>query len=76
MIYSKFGSKLTLITKTESDGGVCVQATADTTGDLHDYIVADLKADNGLSEINEAVAKLPFKVFEKPKRTRRDLADS
>ena len=72
MIYSKFGSKLTLISKTEGDGRVSVQATADATGDIHDYSVADLKADEGMSEINAAVAKLPFKVFEKPQRTRRD----
>ena len=73
MIYSKFGSKLTLVTKTESDGRISVQATADATGDIHDYNVDDLKADEGMSEINEAVAKLPFKVFEKPQRVRRDF---
>jgi hypothetical protein len=65
MIYSKFGSKLTLVTKTESTGGrVDVQATADGTTDVHEYNVTDLKADDGMKEINDAVAKLPLKVFE------------
>lgn len=65
MIYSKFGSKLTLVSKTESESGkVCVQATADATTDLHEYNVTDLKADDGMPEINDAVAKLPLKVFE------------
>jgi hypothetical protein len=63
MIYSKFGSKLTLISKSESEGGrVTVQATADGTTDIHEYNVADLKADDGMNEITAVVAKLPLKV--------------
>jgi hypothetical protein len=63
MIYSRFGTQLTLISKTVSDGGrVSVQATTDGTADTHDYNVVDLKADDGMNEINAAVAKLPFRV--------------
>jgi hypothetical protein len=69
MIYSKFGSKLTLITKTETAGGrVSVQATTDGTTDIHDYNVIDLKADDGMNEINAAVSQLPLKVFENTQR--------
>jgi len=72
MIYSKFGSALTLVTKTESAGGqVAVQATTGGTSDIHDYKLSDLKADDGLTEINEAVAKLPLRSFEKNGRRRR-----
>jgi hypothetical protein len=63
MIYSRFGTQLTLINKTESEGGrVSVQATADGSADIHDYNVVDLKADDGMNEINAAVAKLPSRV--------------
>jgi hypothetical protein len=62
MIYSRFGTPLTLVSKIESDGGrVSVQATTDGTADIHDYNVADLKADDGMNEINAAVAKLPLR---------------
>jgi len=72
MIYSKFGSKLTLVTKIEGESGkVSVQATTDGTADMHDYPLVDLKADGGLPEINEAVAKLPLKVFENTSGRRR-----
>ncbi len=51
MIYSKFGSKLTLVTKTEGGGGkVLVQATTDGAVDMHDYNVDDPKADDGFAE--------------------------
>jgi len=65
MIYSKFGTALALISKTQNDAGrLSVQATTDGTADTRDYNVADLKADGGLAEINAAIAKLPPKVFE------------
>ena len=72
MIYSKFGSQLTLVSKTETEGGrVSVQASTDGTTDIHDYNVVDLKADDGMNEINAAVAKLPLKVFENTQRGHR-----
>jgi hypothetical protein len=75
MIYSKFGTLLTLVSKIESTGGrTRVQATVDGTPEVHEYDLADLKADDGLTEINAAVAALPAKVFEKRfARPRRSL---
>ena len=65
MIYSKFGTPLILVSKTESPGGrVMVQATeVGTTSDIHEYALADLKADAGMSEIQSAIAALQPKVF-------------
>ncbi|HEX4792361.1 MAG TPA: hypothetical protein VH370_01130 [Humisphaera sp.] len=72
MIYSKFGTALALLSKTQSAGGqVCVQATADGAADIHEYKLADLTADDGSAEINAAVAKLPLKVFENKSGRRR-----
>jgi hypothetical protein len=72
MIYSRFGTVLALVSKTESAGGlVSVQATAGGTAGVHEYNVTDLKADDGLAEINAAVAKLPLKVFENRSGRRR-----
>jgi len=72
MIYSKFGTALALVSKTQSDGGqVAVQATADGTSDIHEYKLTDLTADQGSTEINAAVAKLPLKVFENKSGRRR-----
>lgn len=66
MIYSKFGTPLTLLSKQQDrNGGVLIQGTAGGTADLREYQPADLKADQGLTEINAAVAKLPWKVVEK-----------
>jgi hypothetical protein len=72
MIYSRFGTKLALVSKTESDSGrVSVQATAEGTADIHEYNLADLTADDGPTEINAAVAKLPLKAFENKSGRRR-----
>jgi hypothetical protein len=65
MIYSKFGTALSLVSKTQSaSGAVSVQARVDGSADLHEYDPADLKADDGSTEISQTVAKLPLKVFE------------
>jgi len=73
MIYSKFGTELTLVSKTVNVGGaVCVQATVVDTTNVHEYMLTDLKADEGMSEINAAVAKLPLKVFENKSGRRRN----
>jgi predicted metal-dependent RNase len=72
MIYSRFGTALALVSKTEGVGGrVLIQATANGTADEIEYNLADLKADNGLAEITAAVAKLPLKVFENKTGRRR-----
>jgi hypothetical protein len=72
MIYSKFCSKLNLLTKTKTPSGkVAVQATTDGSTDAHDYNVVDLMADAGATEISNAVEKLPLKVFENTSGRRR-----
>ncbi len=73
MIYSRFGTALSLVSKTQSASGVVsIQATSAGTTDTREYTLADLKADNGLAEINAAVAKLPQKVFENKSGRRRN----
>jgi hypothetical protein len=72
MIYSRFGTPLALVSKTRSDAGlVCVQATANGAADVHEYKLTDLTADDGSTEINAAVEKLPLKVFENKSGRRR-----
>jgi hypothetical protein len=64
MIYSKFGTQVTLISKhQDAQGRLSIQGTAGDTTDIREYQLGDLKADEGLSEIDAAVAKLPWKVL-------------
>jgi hypothetical protein len=66
MLYSKFGSVLTPISKSEdASGRVSVQATAEGGTDIREYQITDLKADEGSTEINATLAALPLKVVEK-----------
>jgi hypothetical protein len=76
MLYSKFGSILTPISKSEdASGRLSVQATAGDTTDIREYQLTDLKADEGLTEINQTVAKLPLKVVpDKPSVGRKPVA--
>jgi len=63
MIFSRFGSKLTPVSKSaDASGRVWVQATAEGSPDIREYAAADLKADEGVGEINRALAQLPSKV--------------
>jgi len=72
MIYSRFGTKLTTISKEQDGSGrITIQATAEGGSDIHRYAIGDLKADDGMNEINDAVGKLPWRVGE-TKRQRRD----
>ena len=75
MIFSKFGSKLTLVSKSEdATGRVWVQGAADGSPDIREFAAADLKADEGLGEINRAIAQLPPKVVgSKVERRRQTL---
>ncbi len=64
MIYSKFGSQLTLVSKRPlTSGQLSIQATAGDTPDIREYCIGDMKADGGLDEINGAIAELPWKVL-------------
>jgi hypothetical protein len=72
MIYSRFGTKLTPISKEQDDTGrITVCATAEGGSDIHRYAIGDLKADDGMNEINDTVGKLPLRVVE-TKSQRRD----
>ncbi len=66
MIYSRFGSKLTLVNKhQDGNGRLSIYASSNGTSDVREYNVGDLKADQGLAEIDTAVAKLPWRVVMK-----------
>lgn len=70
MIYSQFGTLLTLVSKQQdSNGKLSVQATSGGTTDIREYHVGDLKADDGLTEVAQSVAKLNWKVS--PKKAKR-----
>ena len=75
MIYSKFGCAITLVSRSEdASGRTWVQGTAEGSPDLREFAAADLKADEGLGEINEVIAKLPAKaVGSKVERRRQTL---
>jgi hypothetical protein len=75
MIYSKFGSKLTPISKSKDAGDrVYVQVTADGSPDLREYPAGELKADEGCNESDQVVSKLPWKVVgSKVERRRQTL---
>ena len=61
MIYSRFGTKLTPLSKRQDAGGrISIQATAEGGEGVREYPVADLTADDGLGEINDAVEKLAW----------------
>ena len=66
MIYSRFGTKLTLRSKRQDAGGnISIQATAEGGDGVRNYAVTDLTADDGTGEINDAVDKLAWHVAEK-----------
>lgn len=76
MLYSKFGSKLTPVSKSEdANRRIIVQATAEGATDVRDYQITDLKADDGSTEINEIVSKLPAKVIENIPSARKRIAE-
>jgi hypothetical protein len=62
MIYSRFGTRLTPIDKQEDGSGrITIQATVEGAGDPRSYLLTELKADDGMTEINEVVSKLPWR---------------
>ena len=71
MIYSRFGTKLTPVSKEQdANGRVSIQVMAEGATDLRTYALADLQADDGMPEINEVVAKLPWRTVEVKKQPR------
>ena len=68
MIYSRFGTQLTLKSKSEdSSGQVLIHAMCAGMEEIREYHRADLTADNGPREIDAAIAKLPARVPVAPK---------
>jgi hypothetical protein len=60
MIYSRFGTKLTLISKGNDDAGqLCLKATCEGMEGERTYLRHELTADDGHTEIDAAIAKLP-----------------
>jgi hypothetical protein len=69
MIYSIFGSQLNLVSKQQdASGRLTLQGTAAGSTDIREYNVRDLKADDGRSEIDQTVSKLPWKVAVKSEK--------
>ena len=65
MIYSRFGTKLTPVSKEQdASGRISLQATAEGVSDVRHYAITELIADDGMPEINAAVAKLPWRIVE------------
>jgi hypothetical protein len=62
VIYSRFGTELTLKSKSEdSSGQVLIHAMCAGMQEIREYHRADLTADDGPREIDAAIAKLPTK---------------
>ena len=62
MIYSRFGTRLTPIAKEhDASGRISIHATAEGATDPRTYSLTELKADDGMPEINDAVSKLPWR---------------
>jgi len=75
-LYSKFGSRLTPVSKSQdANGRITIQATAEDTTDVRDYQITDLKADDGSTEINEIISKLPLKAVENIPSARKRIAE-
>jgi hypothetical protein len=65
MIYSRFGTQLTPVSKIkDASGRISIQVMVDGNTDQRNYAVTDLKADDGMPEIDDAIAKLPWRVVE------------
>jgi hypothetical protein len=69
VIYSRFGTKLTLIDKHQGGNGrLSIYAIAEGALEAREYSIGDFTADAGLTEIDEAVAKLPSRVIQKQRK--------
>jgi hypothetical protein len=65
MIYSRFGTKLTPLSKRQAaDGRVSIQATVEGGEGVRDYGLTELTADDGLNEIQDAVEKLAWRTVD------------
>jgi hypothetical protein len=63
--------KLTPVSKEQDTiGRISILASAEEMEGLRNYAVPDLKADDGLPEINDTIDKLPWKIIEKKPQRR------
>lgn len=61
MIYTRFGSAITLLSKRlEGNGRLSIQGTSRGPADIREYDAGDLEADGGFAEIDQAIASLPL----------------
>jgi hypothetical protein len=66
MLYSRFGTKLTPLSKErDASGTISLQATAEGMDGIRTYAMNELMADDGMPEINETLEILPWRVVEK-----------
>ena len=62
MIFSRFGTPITPISKSEDAAGqICIHATCPGMEGPREYRRADLVADKGNPEIDALIATLPWK---------------
>ena len=52
MIYTRFGSQVTIL----EDTGGWANVRRESDGTLHEWHISELKADGGIEEINAAIA--------------------
>jgi hypothetical protein len=74
MIYSRFGTKLTPLSKEQdASGHMSIHVTIEDAQGTRRYAISDLTADEGMPEINDLLTRLPWKVPDKtePRRHRR-----
>jgi hypothetical protein len=66
MLYSRFGTKLTPLSKErDANGTISLQASAEGMDGIRTYAMNELMADDGMPEINETLDILPWRVVEK-----------
>ena len=66
MLYSRFGTKLTPLSKEQdANGTISMQATAEGMDGIRTYAMNELMADDGMPEINETLGMLPWRVVDK-----------
>jgi len=58
MIYTRFGSEVEILSAEKIDGQIWVNVSRKESKDKRVYLARELKADNGLQEIEEAIEKV------------------
>jgi hypothetical protein len=58
MIYTRFGSEVKILSAEKVDGQIWVTVLRKESNDKRIYLSRELKADNGIQEIEEAIKKI------------------